>query len=195
MIGRLERDGWLTVRHGKAHRRGTTVAQRRPQRGERHRAPRQSSPARLRLRLLELRLLISPPTRGPPWERLVADVRDLLTGHGSLPETAAAFAAFDWRPITRLTVASGNPLFTLIPNGFRLLRAHGAPLSPKSRRLAPPRGASTPPCWKVPSVGRGPPPETITRDVMAPSIEIGGLCGGPGRGPRPAEVSDETEQG
>jgi GntR family negative regulator for fad regulon and positive regulator of fabA len=41
-----------------------------------------------------------------------------LMGAEALPDLPLAFAEFDWRLHHNLTVASGNPVFTLILNGF-----------------------------------------------------------------------------
>ncbi len=45
-------------------------------------------------------------------------VLDLLAGWEALPDSAAAYAAFDWALQRGLTVASGNPVYALILNGF-----------------------------------------------------------------------------
>jgi GntR family negative regulator for fad regulon and positive regulator of fabA len=42
----------------------------------------------------------------------------LLAGAPGLADTPEAFAAFDWLLHRTLTIASGNPVYTLILNGF-----------------------------------------------------------------------------
>jgi GntR family negative regulator for fad regulon and positive regulator of fabA len=42
----------------------------------------------------------------------------LLAGYASLDDTPTAYATYDWRLHYTLTVASGNPVYTLILNGF-----------------------------------------------------------------------------
>jgi GntR family negative regulator for fad regulon and positive regulator of fabA len=122
--------------------------------------------------LLELRLLLSPAYARAAVERSAADVRDLLADHGDLPESAAAFAAFDWRLHHRLTVASGNPLFTLILNGFAGFYERMARLyfrSPEARSASRNFYAAL---LESAQRGDGASAEAITRQVMARSIEM-----------------------
>jgi GntR family negative regulator for fad regulon and positive regulator of fabA len=172
VIGRLERDGWLTVRHGKPtavndvwRSGGLNVVSGIVRHAK-------VLPPGFVPSLLELRLLISPAYARGAVERSPDDVRELLAGHGDLPETAAAFAAFDWRLHHRLTVASGNPLFTLILNGFagfyeRMARRYFR--SPEARRTSRRFYADLLAC-----AGRGDAAaaEAVTRAVMARSIEM-----------------------
>lgn len=172
VIGRLERDGWLTVRHGKPtlvnnvwRSGGLNVVSGIVRHAK-------VLPPGFVPSLLELRLLISPAYARAAVERSAADVRDLLANCGDLPETATAFAAFDWRLHYRLTVASGNPLFTLILNGFAGFYERMARLYFRSPEA---RGASRrfyAALLESARGGDGAAAETITRDVMARSIEM-----------------------
>jgi GntR family negative regulator for fad regulon and positive regulator of fabA len=45
-------------------------------------------------------------------------VRELLAGYPALTDSPSTYAAADWQLHHRLTIASGNPIFTLILNGF-----------------------------------------------------------------------------
>jgi GntR family negative regulator for fad regulon and positive regulator of fabA len=51
-------------------------------------------------------------------ERAPSSVIAHLAGQAELNGTPEAFAAFDWTLHHTLTVASGNPVYTLILNGF-----------------------------------------------------------------------------
>jgi GntR family negative regulator for fad regulon and positive regulator of fabA len=172
VIGRLERDGWLTVRHGKPtavndvwRSGGLNVVSGIVRHAK-------VLPPGFVPSLLELRLLISPAYARGAVERSASDVRELLAGHGDLPETAAAFAAFDWRLHHRLTVASGNPLFTLILNGFagfyeRMARRYFR--SPEARRTSRRFYADLLECAQY---GDAAAAEAVTRAVMARSLEL-----------------------
>lgn len=117
-LRRLERDGWLTIRQGKSTRvndfwrngeLNILTALVRYQR---------ALPAGFVRNLLEVRLSLAPRYT----ERAVAlapgEVVDLLQKSADLPSTAEDFARFDWQVHHALTVASGNPVYTLILNGF-----------------------------------------------------------------------------
>ena len=51
-------------------------------------------------------------------ERAPAEVTGLLAESIHLEDSPAAFAGYDWSLHHTLTVASGNPVYTLILNGF-----------------------------------------------------------------------------
>jgi len=172
VIGRLERDGWLTVRHGKPtavndvwRSGGLNVVSGIVRHAK-------VLPPGFVTSLLELRLLISPAYARAAVERSAGEVRDFLASHGDLRDTAAAFAAFDWRLHYRLTVASGNPLFTLILNGFAGFYERMARLYFRS---AESRGASRRfYADLLDSAERedGAAAEVTTREVMARSIAL-----------------------
>jgi GntR family negative regulator for fad regulon and positive regulator of fabA len=117
-LQRLSRDGWVSIRQGKP----TLVKDYRPDGGlnvltalvqHAPQLPRNFVPD-----LLDVRCALAPAytrqavTRGP------AAVLEALAGAEALPDTSQAFAAFDWALHRSLTVASGNPIYTLILNGF-----------------------------------------------------------------------------
>ena len=172
VIGRLERDGWLTVRHGKPtavndvwRSGGLNVVSGIVRHAK-------VLPPGFVTSLLELRLLISPAYARAAVERSADEVRPLLASHGGLPDTAAAFAAFDWRLHHRLTVASGNPLFTLILNGFAGFYERMARLyfrSPEARDTSRRFYAAL---LKSAENGDAVAAEAITREVIARSIEL-----------------------
>lgn len=183
VLGRLERDGWLCVRHGKPTRvndvwrsGGLNVVSGIVRHAK-------VLPPGFVPSLLELRLLISPAYARSAVERAPAQVRDLLADYPRLPDTAAAFAAFDWRLHHLLTVASGNPLYTLILNGFggfyeRMARLyfHGPEAREASRRFYAALLDSA-------ARGDGAAAEAVTREVMARSIALWRASAQPQRRP------------
>lgn len=117
-IQRLSRDGWLTVRQGKQ-----TVVNNFWQEGGLNVLSaivqsKEHLPPDFITHLLDVRLQLAPAYTRAAVEHAPEAVAALLTAAASLPDTPAAYAAFDWRLHHGLTVASGNPIYTLILNGF-----------------------------------------------------------------------------
>lgn len=117
-IQRLARDGWLKVQHGKAtqvnefwREGGLNVLSTMVQHSDR-------LPADFVLNLLEVRLHLAPAYTAAAVAQSGDAVAAYLLTHENLPDTPAAYATFDWKLHRQLTVASGNPIFTLILNGF-----------------------------------------------------------------------------
>jgi GntR family negative regulator for fad regulon and positive regulator of fabA len=117
-LQRLACEGWLTIQQGKSTRvndfwreGGLTVL------GALVRYSR-ALPSDFVPNLLEVRLALAPAYTAAAVERSAATVEEYLVGQADLDDTAAAFAAFDWNLHHTLTVASGNPVYTLILNGF-----------------------------------------------------------------------------
>jgi GntR family negative regulator for fad regulon and positive regulator of fabA len=118
VLQRLECDGWLTIQQGKSTRvndfwreGGLNVLSalvRYSRQLPRHFVP----------DLLEVRLALAPAYTRAAVERAAATVVVHLADHTKLDGTPQAFAAFDWTLHRSLTVASGNPVYTLILNGF-----------------------------------------------------------------------------
>jgi GntR family transcriptional regulator, negative regulator for fad regulon and positive regulator of fabA len=115
---RLACDGWLTIQQGKSTRvndfwreggLNTLGAMVRYSR---------RLPPNFVSDLLEVRLALAPAyTRAA----VIRDPRPLLVfleGWQSLEDTPSAFAVFDWGLHRMLTLASQNPVYTLILNGF-----------------------------------------------------------------------------
>jgi GntR family negative regulator for fad regulon and positive regulator of fabA len=69
--------------------------------------------------LLEVRLQLAPAYTRAAVERRPEEIVTLLAESKQLGEVPAAYASFDWRLQHHLTVWSGNPIYTLILNGFR----------------------------------------------------------------------------
>lgn len=117
-LQRLERDGWLTINQGKSTRvrdfwrdGGLNVLSSLVRYGG-------PLPPGFVTQLLEVRLAMAPAYTRAAVERQSQAVADYLAGHASLDDTAKAYARFDWLLHHTLTVCSGNPIYTLILNGF-----------------------------------------------------------------------------
>jgi len=117
-LQRLARDGWIEIHHGRSTRvrdywrEGSlgvlSAIADRPD----------HLPEDFIRNLLAVRLVMAPAYARLAVENNAGQVVEMLADHTRLPETAQAFAEFDWLLHHRLTVASGNPVFTLILNGF-----------------------------------------------------------------------------
>ncbi len=118
VLRRLERDGWLTIQQGKPTvvnyiwRDGGLNVLSAVTRYSR------CLPPDFILHLLQVRLVLAPAFTRAAVERAPDQVMGLLENHTALDDSPAAFAAFDWDVQRQLTIASGNPIYTLILNGF-----------------------------------------------------------------------------
>jgi len=65
-----------------------------------------------------VRTLLAPAYARQAVERAASAVSELTAALSDLPDEAAAYAAADWELHHQLTILSGNPVFTLILNGF-----------------------------------------------------------------------------
>jgi len=117
-IQRLSRDGWLTVRQGKPtaindfwQEGGLNVLNALVHHSE-HLPPNFVS------QLLEVRLNLAPAYTRAAVEHNAPIVSDYLSKCKTLENTPDAYAAFDWQLHRKLSIASGNPIYTLILNGF-----------------------------------------------------------------------------
>lgn len=117
-LRRLERDGWFTIRHGKP-----TVVNDYLQDGRlnvlgalvQHA---NHLPPNFVPNLLHVRRDLAPSYIAAALQNDPERVAALYQQAQTLPDTAQAFAAFDWHMHRELTIASGNPVYTLIMNGF-----------------------------------------------------------------------------
>lgn len=117
-LQRLACEGWLTIQQGKPTLvndfwqagglgvLGTLVRYSR-------RLPPDFVP-----NLLEVRLALAPAYTRAAVARDPEAMAALLARHSALEDTPQALAAYDWDLHHRLTLASGNPVYTLILNGF-----------------------------------------------------------------------------
>lgn len=117
-LQRLSRDGWLEIHHGKATRvrdywreGNLTIL------GTIARFP-QYLPADFVKNLLNIRLLLAPQYTRLAVQNEREKVLGYLEGQTSLDDNAAAFTRFDLDFHILCTQLSGNPVFTLIFNGF-----------------------------------------------------------------------------
>lgn len=117
-LQRLARDGWLTIRQGKPtyvnnfwESGGLNVLSALVCSGK-------PTPPDFIPNLLEVRLALAPAYIEAAVARAAPQVAALLAEATTLADTPAAFAAFDWRLHHTLTRLSGNPVYTLILNGF-----------------------------------------------------------------------------
>ncbi|MFD3162710.1 fatty acid metabolism transcriptional regulator FadR [Herpetosiphon sp. NSE202] len=118
-IQRLARDGWLVVQQGKPtmvcniwQDGGLGVLRSLVQ----HSA---ELPAQIVPQLLAVRLDLAPSYTALAIQHHAEQIVGLLQTALPLADTAMAYAAFDWQLQHQLTIASTNPIYTLILNGFR----------------------------------------------------------------------------
>ena len=117
-LQRLDRDGWIDVRHGKSTRvrdiwreGGLNVLAAVVRNGG-------PLPERFVTNLLDVRLAMAPAYARAAVSQNSTVIAKRLEADARPEETAEAFADFDWRLHLALTTASQNPVFTLILNGF-----------------------------------------------------------------------------
>jgi GntR family negative regulator for fad regulon and positive regulator of fabA len=117
-LQRLACDGWLTIQQGKATRvndfwrdGGLGVLDALVRYG-------QSLPPDFVPNLLQVRLALAPAYTRAAVARAAEEVAAYLADHAALEDAPEAMAAFDWGLHRTLTIASGNPVYTLILNGF-----------------------------------------------------------------------------
>lgn len=118
VLHRLARDGWFDIQHGKPTRvrdywrEGNLNVLSAIVRFS-QRLPDDFVP-----NLLAVRLCMAPAYTRAAVERDADHVVALLNGYTRLEDTSDRFAMADWDLHQGLTLASGNPVFTLILNGF-----------------------------------------------------------------------------
>lgn len=117
-LRRLEADGWLLVQHGKATRvkdfwreGGLNVLSSIVRYSE------EITPDFI-LNLLEVRCGMAPAYIRAAVERAPGEAAEFLKKASQLDDSPESFAAFDWKLHNRFTILSGNPIYTLILNGF-----------------------------------------------------------------------------
>ena len=117
-LQRLARDGWLTVAHGKP----TLVNNFWEEGGLNVLGKLVEHPAHLPPdfvgQLLEIRLHLAPAYTRAAVARAAPELAAFLGAAEALADPAG-YARFDWQLHHLLTVRSGNPIYTLILNGFR----------------------------------------------------------------------------
>jgi GntR family negative regulator for fad regulon and positive regulator of fabA len=118
-LQRMARDGWVDIQHGRPTRvrdfwrEGNLGVLSGIARFPQH-APDDFIP-----NLLAIRLLMAPTYFCRAAERDPEETISLLRQMVAVGDTPAAFARADWQLHHQMTVLSGNPIFTLILNGFK----------------------------------------------------------------------------
>jgi len=171
-LQRLHRDGWLAIRQGKP-----TVVNDYWRDGGLNALGalvRHSSvlPEDFIPHLLEVRLAMAPAYTRAAVERSAGEVAAALEKYVELADTPEAFAAHDWRIHRTLTIASGNPVYVLILNGFagfyeQMARLYFA--QPVARSASRAFYADL---LAAVRAGDAAGAERITRDIMERSIEL-----------------------
>lgn len=117
-IQRLTRDGWLTVQHGKATQvndiwrdGGLNVLSALVHYPD-------HLPTGFITSLLEVRLNLAPAYTREAIRHGNGAVVQFLEQHKDLSDETAVYATYDWQLHRLLTMQSGNPIYTLILNGF-----------------------------------------------------------------------------
>jgi GntR family negative regulator for fad regulon and positive regulator of fabA len=122
--------------------------------------------------LLEVREVLAPVYAREAVRHAPARVSAFLARAEGLGPDAAAWSGFDWDLHHLLAVSSGNPVYTLILNGFRDLYARMAGLyfgRPAARETS--RGFYTA-LREAALAGDVVRAERVTREVMARSVEL-----------------------
>jgi GntR family negative regulator for fad regulon and positive regulator of fabA len=128
-LQRMERDGWINIQQGKSTQvrdiwteGGLNVLSSLARYG--NQGPENHIPFDFIPRLLEVRLAMAPAyTRAAAACDENHGLIDYLSVPPNLDDAPATYASFDWRLHHQLTVASCNPIYTLILNGFAELYA------------------------------------------------------------------------
>lgn len=118
-LQRLARDGWIEIRHGKPTRvrdywqEGNLAVLSAIARHMDH------LPADFVPNLLHIRSLLAPTYTQLAVKRASKALSKFLSPYLELEDSPQAYAQADWELHQRLTMESGNPIFTLILNGFK----------------------------------------------------------------------------
>lgn len=118
-LQRLARDGWVEINQGKPTRvcnywqEGNLAVLAAVAHHQTH------LPPDFVPNLLSIRILLAPAYARAAVESHPQQLKGLLEQYSHLPEQAEDYALADWELHHRLTIWSGNPVFTLILNGFQ----------------------------------------------------------------------------
>jgi GntR family negative regulator for fad regulon and positive regulator of fabA len=171
-LQRLARDGWIEIHHGRSTRvrdywhEGNLAVLGTIARYQDH------LPPDFVPNLLQVRELLAPAYARLAVKRSAKSLAKFLAGYRDLLDTTEAFAQADWALHHYLTVESGNPIFTLILNGFKELypqmgRLYFVP--PKARARSRQFYADLLAAAQAREPERA---EAITREVMRDSIDL-----------------------
>lgn len=120
-LQRLERDGWITQRHGRP-----ALINDFWQKGNLYTLVNlvqmvERLPEEFIAYLLELRAVLAPAYIRQGVERNPAKVVALLADWEALPDQGQAYADFDWEMHKKTAFLSGNPLYVFLLNSFDLV--------------------------------------------------------------------------
>ena len=171
-LQRLARDGWIEIHHGRSTRvrdywhEGNLAVLGTIARHLDH------IPSDFVPNLLQVRELLAPAYARLAVKRAARNVAKFLGSYQDLIDTPDAFASADWELHKYLTIESGNPIFTLILNGFKELypRMGGVYFTPPKARA---RSRQFYAELRAAAQGRDADrAEAITREVMQDSIAL-----------------------
>ena len=170
-LKKLDRDGFVTVRHGLPTRvndvwteGGLNVLAGLAEHGE--------IPAGFVKHLLEVREVLAPAYAREAVRHAPGRVAAFLARAEGLGASASEWSAFDWGLHRLLAIASGNPVYVLILNGFRELFARMARLyfeRPAAREAS---RAFYEALRAAAAAGDAPRAENVTRGVMTRSVAL-----------------------
>jgi GntR family negative regulator for fad regulon and positive regulator of fabA len=127
-LQRLSRDGWIEIRHGRSTRvRNYWQEGNLGVLGAMARYP-QHAPDDFVPNLLRVRQLLAPDYTRLAVSCRPQEVLALMKESLAVEDSLEAFALVDWNLHHRLSIYSGNPIFTLILNGFEALYLIMAPV-------------------------------------------------------------------
>ena len=171
VLKKLDRDGFVTVRHGLPTRvndiwteGGLNVLAGLAEHGE--------IPKGFVKQLLEVREVLAPAYAREAVRHAPARIAAFLSRAEALGSGAVEWTAFDWELHHLLAVSSGNPVYTLILNGFRGLYARMAAFyfeRPEAREASRRFYAALQAAALAGDAGNA---ERVTRDVMTRSVEL-----------------------
>jgi len=171
-LQRLARDGWIEIHHGKSTRvrdywhEGNLAVLGTIARHQDH-VPPDFVP-----NLLQVRELLAPAYARLAVKRAAKNLAKFLENYQNLLDSPEVFAKADWEVHQYLTIESGNPIFTLILNGFKdLYPSVGAVYftPPKARARSRKFYADLRACAAARDPERA---EIITREVMQDSFNL-----------------------
>ena len=123
-LQRMACDGWIEIHHGKPtrvrnywHEGSLAVLSAIARRSK-------DLPDDFVPNLLFVRQLLAPTYTYQAIDNAPESILAILKDYPDIEETPEAFTAFDWQLHHQLTIASRNPVFTLILNGFNELYHH-----------------------------------------------------------------------
>ncbi|HQE91467.1 MAG TPA: fatty acid metabolism transcriptional regulator FadR [Anaerolineae bacterium] len=177
-LQRMERDGWINIHQGKSTlvrdiwtEGGLNVLGSLARYSNRGLASR--IPFDFIARLLDARLALAPAyARAAAVSCANASLINDLSAPPDLDDTPAVYAHYDWQVHHRLTVASCNPIYTLILNGFAELYATMAQIyftQPEARAASSRFYARLLDALQHREADAA---ETVTREAMAESLVL-----------------------